>query len=428
MRLLLSAYACEPDRGSEPGIGWNWAHALARAGVEVWVLTRANNRERIEAALAREPQAGLHFLYYDLPPWLGRFKRGGRGVRAYYYLWQIGALGCARRAHREQSFDLVQHLTFGVFRLPSLMGALGIPFVFGPLGGGERAPWRLRRGGYGWRGWLADCLRDLANFAVWFDPLMHYSFFRAGLIYAKTAATRARIPRPYRRKIEVQLELIAPVESEAVDEVAVAPQRLRVLFIGRLLYWKGAHLALRALAHAIQERPDLDFTLTLVGDGPSRSRLESLAERLGIGVHLHWQAPVARERIWSIYAAHDVLLFPSLHDSSGNVVIEALSHGLPVVCLRLGGPGEMVTSEVGRVIEPMGLGDSVAALAAALVELADDPPLRRRLAAAARHRVAAQYAWPVLLARLLDRYDRLLGCPGQAAGKPVEIHTLRKTK
>ncbi len=424
MRLLLSAYACEPDRGSEPGIGWDWAHALARAGIEVWVLTRANNRECIEAALAREPQAGLHFLYYDLPPWLGRFKRGGRGVRTYYYLWQVGALGRARRAHREHGFDLVQHLTFGVFRLPSLMGALGIPFVFGPLGGGERAPWRLRRGGYGWRGWLADLLRDLANFAVWLDPLMHYSFSHAALIYTKTAATRSRIPRPYRSKVEVQLELVASGESKTGDESVVTPGRLRVLFIGRLLYWKGPHLALRALARAIRQRPDLDFTLTLVGEGPARARLEALAACLGIEPHLYWQSPVARERVWSIYGAHDVLLFPSLHDSSGNVVIEALSCALPVVCLRLGGPGQIVTSEVGRAIGPMGLADSVAALAAALVELADDPALCRRLAAAARCRVEAQYAWPVLLARLFDGYDRVLGHRAEA----VEIHTPRKTK
>ena len=145
MRLLLSAYACEPGRGSEPGVGWNWAIELRALGHDVWVLTRANNQGRIEQALesldrTRRP----NFLYFDLPYWLRWWKRGGHGVRLYYYLWQIGVLRVARQAHAIHRFEAVQHLTFGVFRQPSLMGRLGIPFVLGPVGGGEQTPAGLR--------------------------------------------------------------------------------------------------------------------------------------------------------------------------------------------------------------------------------------------------------------------------------------------
>jgi hypothetical protein len=76
--VLLSAYACEPGKGSEPGIGWNLARHLAEHH-EVWVLTRTNNRPAIEAELARNPVPGLHFVYHDLPPWARFWKRGQRG-------------------------------------------------------------------------------------------------------------------------------------------------------------------------------------------------------------------------------------------------------------------------------------------------------------------------------------------------------------
>ena len=68
-RILLSAYACEPGRGSEPGVGWGWATELAELGHEVWVLTRADNRMTI----ARNPPVdplNPRFIYYDLPSWL----------------------------------------------------------------------------------------------------------------------------------------------------------------------------------------------------------------------------------------------------------------------------------------------------------------------------------------------------------------------
>jgi hypothetical protein len=61
LNVLLSAYACEPGRGSEPAVGWNTAVELA-SHHEVWVLTRANNRPQIEARLAGDPVPGLHVL------------------------------------------------------------------------------------------------------------------------------------------------------------------------------------------------------------------------------------------------------------------------------------------------------------------------------------------------------------------------------
>ena len=140
LRILMSAYACEPHRGSEPGIGWHWATRLARTGHHVWVLTRANNRAAIEGVLEREPGAESALRYYDLPEWVCRWKNRAGLLRLYYLLWQWGAYGVAQRLCREDRFDLVHHITFGVFRLPSFMAFLGLPFVFGPVGGGESAP------------------------------------------------------------------------------------------------------------------------------------------------------------------------------------------------------------------------------------------------------------------------------------------------
>jgi hypothetical protein len=139
MKVLLSAYACEPGKGSEPGVGWNMAQALARHH-EIWVLTRANNRLAIERELARVARPTLHFAYYDLPVWARWWKRRTRGVQLYYYLWQIGVYRVAQRLHRAIGFDLIHHATFGKYWVPSVLSLLPVPFVWGPVGGAESAP------------------------------------------------------------------------------------------------------------------------------------------------------------------------------------------------------------------------------------------------------------------------------------------------
>src|SRR3954471_9943399 len=111
MRILVSAYACEPGKGSEPGVGWMWCRLLARFG-EVTVITRANNRPSIEAASSIPEFSHLHFEYVDLPPWARRWKRGAKGARLYYVLWQFAALKRARRLVSDTKFDLAWHVTF----------------------------------------------------------------------------------------------------------------------------------------------------------------------------------------------------------------------------------------------------------------------------------------------------------------------------
>lgn len=97
MKILLSAYACEPNKGSEPGVGWSWATEYAKCN-EVWVLTRDNNKKTIEKYMEENPEyqnKNLHFVYVGLPPKLTFWKKGRRGMRLFYMLWQRKAVKVA---------------------------------------------------------------------------------------------------------------------------------------------------------------------------------------------------------------------------------------------------------------------------------------------------------------------------------------------
>lgn len=134
MKVLLSAYACIPNRGTEPGHGWGLAVHLAKRGIDVHVLTAAKNAEYIRQHLLVNPIPGLSFHYLDYPT--NRF----RSEEMRYLLWQFAAVRSARDLNDSENFDLVHHVTFGSVHVPSQLWRIGVPVVFGPVGGGQTAP------------------------------------------------------------------------------------------------------------------------------------------------------------------------------------------------------------------------------------------------------------------------------------------------
>jgi glycosyltransferase involved in cell wall biosynthesis len=349
MKILLSAYACEPNKGSEPGVGWNWAIEIARLGHEVWVLTRTNNRQTIELELSRQlRQSNLHFIYYDLPYWLRFWKQGLKGVHLYYFLWQIGAFVKAHALCRHIKFDFVHHVTFVSARQPSFMGLLGIPFIFGPLAGGERIPKQLRRQ-LSLQGLFFECFRDILNALVAFDPLMWLSFNQAKVIYVTSFNTLQLIPKYFHDKVKIQLAIGAELQKEDFQINALKQNELKILYVGHLLYLKGLHLGIEAFSRFLKTHPA--SRLTIIGEGIDKDWLKRKIEYYGIASSVDWLPWMKQEQLAAYYKAHDIFLFPSLRDSGGMVVLEALSFGLPVICLNLGGPGVIVDSTCGFKIE-----------------------------------------------------------------------------
>ena len=391
MRVLLSAYACAPGAGSEPGIGWNWVEQVARSH-RVWVLTRRNNAPQIEAALAKRPMPNVHWEYLDLPAWARFWKRGQHGVRAYYYAWQLAAYARARRLDRAIGFDVAHHVTFGSYWMPSLLGRLGVPFVWGPVGGGESAP----RGFYralSRRGRYFEYARDVARSLGERDPLVRQAARRAGVVLATTPETAVRASSLGARDVRVVSHAALPAED--IARLGRYPIRttgpFRAVSVGRLVDWKGFHLGLAAFAELRRSFPTSEYWI--VGDGPDRRRLERLIAALGMESAVVLTGWMSRDQIFERLGECDVLIHPSLHDSGGWVCAEAMAARRPVVCLALGGPAMQVTSETGFAVPADSPGAAVGAMAAALLCLARDPDVRVRMGEAARDRVIGECSW-----------------------------------
>jgi glycosyltransferase involved in cell wall biosynthesis len=406
MKVLLSAYSCEPGRGSEPGVGWNIAQEIAKYQ-EVWVLTRPDESQQvIEAELARNPVPNMHFVYFTTPILGSLWKVGQSGaMQIHYYLWQIAAYFVARKLHREVSFDIVQHVTFVKYSCPSFLSLLPVPFVWGPVGGGESAP-KIFWQDFSLKNKIYETLRIFNRWIGENDPFTHLTARRSATAYATTEDTAQRVRKMGCPCVQILSE--SGLSQEEIESLTQLPlpsgSSVRFMTMARLLHWKGIHLGLRAFAQAHL----LDTQYWICGEGPELDRLQSLSVDLGISDQVKFWGRLPREQTLSKLAECQVLVHPSLHDSGGWVCLEAMAAGRPVICLDLGGPGQQVTAETGLKISNFNnLHQVITDLAAAMVKIAGDEQLRVEMGKAGRVLVQNKFAWEAKGQFLSQLYEKI---------------------
>lgn len=411
-RILLSAYACEPGKGSEPGVGWNFAQQLAEE-YDVWLVTRENNRPAIEAALSQTSRHRLHIVYYDLPLWARWWKKGKRGVQLYYYLWQIGIYWVAKKLHAEVRFDLVHHVTFGKYWSPSFLSLLPAPFIWGPVGGGESTP-KTFWPSLGGRGTIFEIFRESARFLADCDPFVRLTIKRSRISLAKTPETALRLNRLGATSIRLLGESALSQEEWhrfSPDFENRSLDSFRFISIGNFLPLKGFNLGLRAFAFAVQNLSGCQFKRAeywLVGDGPDFRRLRTLSDRLGISCAVKFWGRLSREDTLKKLAECQVLVHPSLHDSGGWVCLEAMAAGKPVICLDLGGPAMQVTDRTGFKVVAGNPTQAIRDIAAAMGSLVTNDGLRKQKEKSARDLIASGFLWEHKREILAGIYSEIL--------------------
>jgi glycosyltransferase involved in cell wall biosynthesis len=403
-KVLISAYACRPGEGSEPGIGWNVVLEVAKYH-QVWVITRENNRPNIEAEMVSNPVPGLQFVYYDLPSWVRWWKQWQWGVYFHYYLWQIGIYFLAQKLHREISFDLVHHITYGRYCTPSFLALLPIPLIWGPVGGGESAPdpfWR----DFSLRGKLFEILRNLSRWLGERDPFVRLTAQRSVLVQATTEETAQRLYEMGAINVQVVSQVGLPKQEITCLSQYARPAQpiIRFISIGRLLHWKGFHLGLRAFAQTdLTDKAEY----WIIGDGPEWEGLHALAEELGIIQQVKFWSKLPREETLQKLGECLALVHPSLHEAGGWVCLEAMAAGRPLLCLDLGGPAIQATEETGFKVPGHTPEQVVYDLAKVMSLLARDLELSVRLGQAGQKRVI-EFSWEIKCQLLTQVYEEVL--------------------
>jgi glycosyltransferase involved in cell wall biosynthesis len=390
LRVLLSAFSCEPGKGSEPEVGLQTLLAAA-ARHEVWVLTSDTGVPALRRFLdAHELGPRIHLepvpFGIDLHDKLGLMT-----FHWYYDRWQRRAAERALQLERRVGFDVVHHATMSTIWTRVGVASVPKPLVWGPVGGGVEPPLGLLPE-LGLRGLLDDLLRVSSRRLLVRLPVMRRAARMAAVVLAQNRETVRRLHAVGKVVVlpnatAVQLDAVQPVGARTRD----------VAVVGRIVGWKGGHLALRAFRHVTHP----DAILRLYGEGPDRLRLERTARRWGLADRVRFEGWIPRSTLLPQIARAGVLVHPSLHDDAPLSVAEALSLGTPVVCRKHGGPAEVVSrwpNSPSRLVPPTGVNQTARHIAEAIDEFLFHPsPVR-----ATPTRAHSSFA-----DTLLDVYDEL---------------------
>ncbi len=412
--IVLAAYQCAPGQGSVSQIGWEWYHRLARRR-PVLLVTHIRNQEHIEDSAEKPAKADI--LYIDTEWFAGPlfrlarrlFPRSEHGVFLIasldFFLFDWLALRALRRRLRSGThLSLVHVVTPVTLAAPSALHRLGLPLVRGPLNCGLRSPRGFDRQLRDESPWLIR-LRELPRML---DGVIGATR-NASLLLTATRATLLDVPRRHRAKTRMMLENGIALEHFTAAPWPPAPSHaepLRVLFVGRMIALKGVDMLLEAVSRL--KRHGVPVELTLVGDGPTRHDWERQTRSLELGDAVRFTGALAREDVHRAMRECHVLCLPSVRESGGAVLLEAMATARPVIALEHGGPAELVDETVGRAIPLQDPAQIIGDLERTLAKVAADPSAWAERGARGRARVESRFAWEPKITAAEALYEQLV--------------------
>lgn len=344
-RILLSAYACFGNHGSEPGVGYNWLKELLAQGYKVTLATSMWSYSRLDEDVKKNPNL-LEILVVGS-------ERGDRIARKNRLIYQIYLIACQimlrwKVGRSRVRYAYVHHLTFGGVTIPSLIAKYGERSIYGPVGGAEYAPLYLAK--YcGYKALLKEVLKKISVVLTKLDPFLVYTKLSYDIILLKNKSNLGYYSL-VNGKCIVKPEICSD-QSISFEERGRAAG-IHVAFSARGIYWKGGMIAAAMAKRILDENPSEEFVFHFFGDGPEFDEMKNI---LGGYKSSFFHGRVPRDEYLELIKDVDVLWFPSFHDSSGNVVLEALVAGRPVLAFDLGGPSSIIDHEdmiikVGRAL------------------------------------------------------------------------------
>ena len=409
MNILLIAYACEPNKGSEPEVGWQMANQLALAMPEkqFHVITKANNRQSIESENLPD---NLKFIYYAPPKSLTFWKNGGRGVRTYYYFWMFGAARFIKNNNIE--FDLIHHVTFVNDWLPSLFYILKNKrnkFIWGSIGSHDPISFKFLRGA---KQKITETLRiSLQLFYRFCDPSFYLCRRKSDYIIGinNNVSTKLCLNQDGRFYSEPAIGMKKALVESSISQHA-SKGYFSILSVGRLLYIKNFRLSILAFSKFLELIPlDSDVRLEIIGSGSDLVELQAFVVELGIQEMVLFSGKLPLNEVMEAFSKADLFLFPTL-ENAGFVTLEAMAHSTPVVAMEYGGPQQFVTSNVEKqLVSPDHSYNEIADnLAKLMFNLYKDENLRKVIGEQNRADILNKHTWEAKAQKVKKLYGELL--------------------
>lgn len=352
IKIIVNAYACSPNMGSEPGMGWNWCCQLAKY-CELHIITEGEFRENIEKVLPTLPEGkNMQFYYNPVPDFVRKmcWNQGDWRFYKYYKKWQKKTAEIAREICIKEKIDTLHQLNMIGFREPGYLWQVskekGIPFVWGPIGGIKQFPMA-----YASRGSLKmKVFLRLKNFLnIW--QLKNSK--RVDVAMNQASLLISSIPDSYRaiKKYKGKESVLIPetgtfIKKNSISDVKrFTNENLTILWVGKFDFRKRLDLAITTLTKVA----NLKVILKVLGTGSytQTNEMKSLVQRMGVQDKIQWMGSCPHEQVVNEMQTADLFFFTSVNEDTSTVVLEAISNHLPVLCFDTCGMSAVITNDVG---------------------------------------------------------------------------------
>lgn len=342
--ILINAYACSPNMGSEPGMAWNWCINLAKY-CELHIITEGEFKEKIETVLPTLPQGRNMYFYYNPVSDEIRtmcWNQGDWRFYKYYKEWQWKTYEMAKEIIAKQHIDIVHQLNMIGFREPGYLWKIEKkPFVWGPVDAKEKFPTAYLRG----INLKAKLFINLKNFLtriqLKYDRRIHQATQKAAIIVSASSESK----KSFKKFFDIEAPLLNETGCYPQNKVNLDKkdkEEFDLLWVGKLDFRKQLSLAIQTIA-LINNK---NIRLHIVGNGNNES-YKRLAESLHVTEQCIWYGAVSHNKVQEIMRQSDIFFFTSVAEGTPHVVLEAIGNNLPVVCFDTCGQGDSVNKQVG---------------------------------------------------------------------------------
>lgn len=388
LKIFVSAYACEPGLGSEIGVGWHWVLEMSKY-FELWVLTRKSNQHTIEPWIAEHPEySQIHFLYYDWPQWARFWKKGMRGVRTYYNIWQTCTNSIVKRTMQENGIEIFHHLTYGnVMWKVSSYGHKQF-FIWGPVGGMETIPQEYSDC-YDRKSRIIEQVRRMAVCIMKRNTGFKKRCKNANLILCKTNITRMHISTKYRDKAVLFTD-VAVEEKQMNQSISSHPNGCtEFITVGRLDSWRGFDLTIEAMALAVKRNKQIH--LTIIGKGADEDRLKRMIAEHHLESFVTMTGKVDMNTYYNYMQKSNAVINASLKEGAVTVSFDSMAMGKPLLCIDTTGYTRYFSADYAIIVQRENRTDTIRQLSDGILALTDES--RRKEMGERARQAGKQFTW-----------------------------------
>ena len=347
MNILINAYACAPNWGSEQGMAWHWIIELAKMH-NLYVITEGEWKKEIEEAVALlDVKDNIHFYYNPVSDKIRSmcWNQGDWRFYWYYRKWQKKTLTIARQICSEHRIDIIHQLNMIGFREPGyLWNIYDTNYVWGPVGGMEIVPLSYLSGMPLSKKTKYIVKNMLNHLQIRYSTRVCKAIHRADIVIAATQGTYNSFVKLHHIK-PVYMNEAGCTISEQHTAHNFNKDQLDILWVGRFLDTKKLDIAIRTIAKV----KDLPVFLHIVGNGSDteNAMYQQMADKMGISNNIKWHGKLANKKVQEMMNQMDLFLFTSVLEGTPHVVLEAITNCLPILCIDTCGQGQLVNEAIG---------------------------------------------------------------------------------